>query len=205
MPPLDTLQLISLAAALGWASGIRLYVVLFVVGLVGYVGWYPLPSHLQLLAHPTVLIASGAMVAVEFVADKVPWFDSVWDSIHTFIRIPAGAALAAGVFGDAGAASAMAAAIIGGTLAAGSHVAKAGTRAIANTSPEPLSNWGLSFGEDGLALGGLVLALTQPWIFLGLLLVLICLALWLAPKLWRAARAVLKRLAPSRPRTPASQ
>ncbi len=205
MQSLDTLQLISLAAALGWASGIRLYVVLFVVGLVGYFDWMPLPSHLAVLAHPMVLAASGGMVVVEFVADKVPWFDSLWDSIHTFIRIPAGAALAAGVFGDSGAAATIAAGIIGGSLAAGSHVAKTGTRALANTSPEPLSNWTLSFGEDGLVLGGLVLALTQPWVFLGLLLVLICLVIWLAPKLWRAARAVLKRLAPSRPPTPASQ
>lgn len=197
MQSLDTLQLVSLAAALGWASGIRLYVVLFVVGLVGYLGWYPLPSHLQLLAHPTVLAASGAMVAVEFVADKVPWFDSIWDSIHTFIRIPAGAALAAGVFGDAGTASAMAAAIIGGSLAAGSHVTKAGTRAIANTSPEPLSNWGLSLTEDIAVGGGLLLALFQPWVFLALLLVVVLLMLWLLPKLWRAARAVLRRLRPA--------
>ena len=198
MQALDTLQLVSLAAALGWASGIRLYVVLFVVGLVGYMGWYPLPSHLQLLAHPTVLLASGAMVAVEFVADKVPWFDSIWDSIHTFIRIPAGAALAAGVFGDAGAASAMAAAIVGGTLAAGSHVAKSGTRAMANTSPEPFSNWGLSFGEDVLVGGGLLLALTQPWIFLGLLLLFVLCLLWLLPKLWRLARGLWRRAAPVR-------
>jgi len=187
------MQLISLAAALGWASGIRLYVVLFVVGLMGYFDWMPLPSHLAVLAHPTVLVASGAMVAIEFVADKVPWFDSLWDAVHTFIRIPAGAALAAGVFGDAGAASAMAAAIVGGTLAAGSHVTKAGTRAIANTSPEPVSNWTLSFGEDALVGGGLLLALTQPWVFLGLLTLFILLALWLAPKLWRAARGVIRR------------
>lgn len=203
MQSLDTLQLISLAAALGWASGIRLYAVLFVVGLVGYLGWYPLPSHLQLLAHPTVLIASGAMVAVEFVADKVPWFDSVWDAIHTFIRIPAGAALAAGVFGDAGAASAMAAAIIGGSLAAGSHVTKAGTRAIANTSPEPFSNWGLSLTEDVAVGGGLLLALTQPWVFLALLMIVVLLMLWLLPKLWGAARGVLRRLQP--PAAAASQ
>lgn len=197
MQSLDTLQLVSLAAALGWASGIRLYVVLFVVGLVGYLGWHPLPTHLQLLAHPTVLMAAGGMVVIEFIADKVPWFDSAWDAVHTFIRIPAGAALAAGVFGDVGAAEAMAAAIIGGTLAAGSHVTKAGTRAMANTSPEPFSNWGLSLGEDVLVGGGLLLALTQPWVFLGLLLVLILLALWVAPKLWRAARGVLQRLRPA--------
>ena len=193
MQSLDTLQLVSLAAALGWASGIRLYVVLFVVGLVGYFEWMALPSHLAILAHPMVLAASGGMVVVEFVADKVPWFDSVWDSIHTFIRIPAGAALAAGVFGDSGAASAMAAAIIGGSLAAGSHVTKSGTRAIANTSPEPFSNWGLSLTEDVAVGGGLLLALTQPWVFLALLLLVVLLMIWLAPKLWRAARGVLRR------------
>lgn len=197
MQSLDTLQLISLAAALGWASGIRLYVVLFVVGLVGYAGWYELPTHLQLLAHPTVLAAAGGMVVVEFVADKVPWFDSAWDAVHTFIRIPAGAALAAGVFGDFGAAEAMAAAIVGGTLAAGSHVTKAGTRAMANTSPEPFSNWGLSLTEDVAVGGGLLLALTQPWVFLALLLIVVLLMLWLAPKIWRAARGVLRRLRPS--------
>ncbi len=193
MPALDTLQLVSLAAALGWASGIRLYAVLFVVGLVGFMGWMPLPSHLQLFAHPVVLTASGGMVLVEFVADKLPWFDSLWDSVHTFIRIPAGAALAAGVFGDAGAATALAAAIVGGTLAAGSHVAKSGTRALANSSPEPFSNWGLSFGEDALVMGGLLLAFTQPWVFLALLLLSVLLLLWLLPKLWRLARRLWRR------------
>lgn len=199
MQSLDTLQLVSLAAALGWASGIRLYVVLFVVGLVGHFDWMALPSHLDILAHPMVLAASGGMVVVEFVADKVPWFDSLWDGVHTFIRIPAGAALAAGVFGDSGAASAMAAAIIGGSLAAGSHVTKTGTRALANTSPEPFSNWGLSLTEDVAVGGGLLLALTQPWIFLALLLAVVLLMLWLMPKLWRAAQRVLRRVSPAPP------
>ncbi len=192
MPTLDTLHLVSLAAALGWASGIRLYVVLFVVGLVGYFDWMALPSHLEMLAHPAVLVASGAMVLVEFVADKVPWFDSLWDTLHTVIRIPAGAALAAGVFGDSGAAASLVAAIVGGSLAAGSHVAKAGTRAMANTSPEPFSNWGLSLGEDVLVGGGLLLALTQPWVFLAFLLGFVLLVLWLLPKLWRLARGLWK-------------
>lgn len=199
MQSLDTLQLVSLAAALGWASGIRLYVVLFVVGLVGHFDWMALPSHLDILSHPMVLAASGGMVVVEFVADKVPWFDSLWDGVHTFIRIPAGAALAAGVFGDSGAASAMAAAIIGGSLAAGSHVTKTGTRALANTSPEPFSNWGLSLTEDVAVGGGLLLALTQPWIFLALLLAVVLLMLWLMPKLWRAAQRVLRRVSPAPP------
>lgn len=190
MQSLDTLQLISPAAALGWASGIRLYLVLFVVGLVGYVGWYPLPSHLVLLSHPVVLAASGSMVLVEFVADKVPWFDSLWDSVHTFIRIPAGASLAAGMFGDSGAAA---------SLAAGSHAAKAGTRAMANTSPEPLSDWGLSFGEDVMVGGGLLLAFTHPLVFLLLLALMVLVMIWLSPKLWRALRGLLRRLRPPAP------
>ena len=193
MSSLSPLELVSLAAALGWASGIRLYAVLFAVGLVGYMGWLDLPAHLDVLSHPVVLTASGGMVLVEFVADKVPWFDSLWDSIHTFIRIPAGALLAAGVFGEMGTAEALAAAIVGGTLAAGSHVAKAGTRAVANTSPEPLSNWSLSLGEDVLVGGGLLLALTHPLVFLVLLGVFLLVLLWLLPRLWRLARRVLGR------------
>ena len=129
MDHFDTWQLIALATALGWASGIRLYAVLFIVGAVGYAGWFDLPQHLQILAHPMVLAASGFMVFAEFFADKIPGVDTVWDLVHTVIRIPAGAALAAGVFGDSPPAWTMAAAIIGGTLAAGSHFTKAGTRA----------------------------------------------------------------------------
>lgn len=194
MESLDTLQLVSLAAALGWASGLRLYLVLFVVGLVGHYGWAPLPAGLLVLAEPAVLICSGLMLAVEFVADKLPWFDSLWDGVHSFIRIPAGALLAAGVFGDAGGATEMIAAIVGGGLAASSHLTKAGTRAVANTSPEPFSNWGLSLGEDALVGGGLLLAFTHPGLFLALLLLLIVLAAWLLPKLLCALAAFWRRL-----------
>jgi len=128
MEHLDTTQLIALAAALGWASGIRLYAVLFVVGAVGFAGWFEIPEHLRVLSHPLVLCASGFMVAAEFFADKIPGFDSVWDVVHTLIRIPAGAVLAASVFGDSPPAWMLASAILGGTLAAGSHFTKAGAR-----------------------------------------------------------------------------
>src|SRR5690348_638631 len=144
----DTWQLVTLAAALGIASGLRLYAVLFIVGAVGYLGWVDLPSGLAPLSHPLVLAASGFMCFVEFFADKIPIVDSLWDAVHTLIRIPAGAALAASVFGDSSSAAMMAAAILGGTLAAGSHFAKAGTWAVINTSPEPFSNWTASFGEE---------------------------------------------------------
>ncbi|MEO6749858.1 MAG: DUF4126 domain-containing protein, partial [Casimicrobiaceae bacterium] len=150
----DTWQLIALAATLGFASGVRLYAVLFIVGGLGYLGWVPLPGGLVALAHPYVLAASGFMVAVEFFADKIPGVDSAWDFVHTFIRIPAGAALAASVFGDAGPATTLAAAILGGSLAAGSHLTKSGARVLINTSPEPFSNWAASFGED-LSIGTL--------------------------------------------------
>jgi hypothetical protein len=194
MDRFDTWQLIALATALGWASGIRLYAVLFIVGAVGYAGWFDLPQHLQVLAHPMVLAASGFMVFIEFFADKIPGLDTVWDLVHTVIRIPAGAALAAGVFGDSPPAWTIAAAIIGGTLAAGSHFTKAGTRAVINTSPEPVSNWVASFGEDLLAGALVYLALAYPFVALAVVAVLVGFSIWLLPKLWRFIRAIIERI-----------
>ena len=159
---LDTTQLIALAAALGWASGLRLYAVLALTGLAGFLGWVPLPPGLQLLQHPAMLAASGFMLFVEFFADKIPGVDSMWDVIHTVVRIPAGAALAAAVFGaDQGTAAALAA-LLGGTLAATSHAAKATTRAAINTSPEPFSNIGMSLLGDLAVPSMLWLAVEQP-------------------------------------------
>jgi hypothetical protein len=194
MQTFDTWQLLALAAALGWASGLRLYAVLLVTGLVGYAGWVKLPDGLQMLSEPLVLVASGLMFLVEFLADKVPGVDSVWDAIHTFIRIPAGAALAGGVFGATDPSLALAAAIIGGTLAAGTHFTKAGGRAAINTSPEPFSNWAASFGEDLLVGVGLWTALVHPAVFLVLLALTVVLMIWLLPKLWRFVKGVVSTL-----------
>ena len=195
MDSLDLAQLIALAAVLGFASGIRLYAVLLVVGLVGYAGWVPLPSGLSILQHPWVIGASAAMFLIEFVADKVPGVDSVWDAIQTFIRIPAGAALAAGVFGGMDSAAwTTVAAILGGSLAATSHFTKAGTRAAANTSPEPFSNFGLSVAEDITTAGLLWLVLTHPLVALALVIALVLLAAWLLPKLIRFVVRVLKKV-----------
>ena len=179
---------IAIAAALAWGSGLRAYAVLFAVGLAGALGWIELPEHLQLLQHPLVLGASGLMTAVEFFADKIPWLDSLWDTVHSFIRIPAGAALAAAVFGDSGAAVALAAAILGGTLAAGVHFAKAGTRAALNVSPEPFTNWTASLAEDAMVPLGLWVAFTHPIVFFALLVLFIIGALLLLRLIWRGLR-----------------
>jgi hypothetical protein len=194
MTNLDTTQLIALAAALGWASGLRLYAVLFLTGLAGYLGWVPLPTGLQLLQEPAMLYASGGLLAVEFLADKVPWVDSLWDALHTFIRIPAGAALAWSVFGGDQATWAAAAALLGGTLAATSHVAKATTRAAANTSPEPFSNVALSLAGDAFVPGMLWLAWTHPvWFFVALAFTVVASVIVIA-MLFRFLRGLTRRL-----------
>ena len=190
----DTWQLAALAATLGIASGLRLYAVLFIVGAAGYLGWVNLPAGLATLAHPLVLAASGFMCFVEFFADKVPGVDSLWDVVHTLIRIPAGAALAASVLGDSSSAAMLAAAILGGTLAAGSHFTKAGTRALINTSPEPFSNWAASLGED-VAVGGLLwLAIVHPLAAAAVIVLAILFAIWLVPKVWRTGKRFAGRI-----------
>ncbi|HLT25965.1 MAG TPA: DUF4126 domain-containing protein [Zeimonas sp.] len=182
---------LALAAALAWGAGLRLYLVVFLFGLLGRLEWWPLPENLEVLAHPAVLAASGFMALVELFADKVPWIDSAWDALNTFVRIPGGAALAGAVFGDSGAAWALAAALLGGTVAATTHFAKSGTRAAVNGSPEPVSNVALSLGEDASVLGGLWLALTHPLLFLAALVVFLVLAVLLLRALARGARRLL--------------
>lgn len=194
MDTLDTAQLIALAAALGWASGLRLYAVLFITGLAGWAGWLPLPQGLQVLQHPVLLGVTGLMLAVEFVADKIPALDSVWDLIHTFIRIPAGAALAAAVFGGDSATWATVAALLGGTLAATAHTAKATTRVAVNTSPEPLSNIGLSLLGDAAVPVFLWLAWQQPAWFFVVLALAVGVALVLIVVLFKFLRALWRRL-----------
>jgi len=191
---MDMIALLSGAAGLAWVSGFRLYLVLFLAGLLGRLGYVPLPSGLSLLTHDWVLAASGIMMSVEFLADKIPLVDSAWDAVHTFIRIPAGAILAAAALGFDNPALTLAAAIAGGAIASGAHLTKSGTRALINTSPEPFSNWGASFAEDGMALGGLWVALAAPLLFLGLLAVFLVIAILLIPKLFRAIRGVLNKL-----------
>jgi len=201
MSHLDTPQLLAIAAALGWASGLRLYAVVFLTGMAGYLGWVDLPAGLKLLQHPAVLGASGLMLFIEFFADKIPGVDTLWDLIHTVVRIPAGAALAAAVFGADQATWATVAALLGGTLAATSHVAKATTRAAVNTSPEPFSNVAMSLLGDGVVPAALWLSWTHPIVFfVALVLALILMGglIWLFGRFLRQlVRRLTGRAAPA--------
>jgi hypothetical protein len=188
------LQNVALASLLAWASGIRLYLVIFAVGLAGYLGYIELPPGLKVLQHPWVIGTAGFMLSVEFLVDKVPALDSAWDAIHTFVRIPAGALLAAGATGDTLSALTIAAGLLGGTITAGTHLTKAGGRALINTSPEPFSNWGASLTEDVVVLGGIWFAFQHPFAFLAALALFILSMIWLLPKLWRGIKAVFRVL-----------
>ena len=190
----DTPQLLALAAALGWASGFRLYAAVFLTGAAGYLGWFALPPGLQVLQHPAILAISGFMLAVEFFADKIPFLDSMWDAVHTLVRIPAGAALAAGALGAGSAEIGWIAALLGGSLAATSHAAKMTTRAAVNTSPEPFSNIAISLAEDGLVVFMLWLSATHPVAFAVVLMVSIVLAIVLLVVLVQFLRTVLRGL-----------
>ena len=190
---LGTPELLALAGALGWASGFRLYAVVFLVGAAGALGWMELPAGLQVLQHPALLGASGFMLFVEFFADKIPVVDSLWDMVNSVVRIPAGAALAAGVFGADSGAMALAAALLGGSLAATSQAAKTTTRAAINASPEPFSNIAMSLVEDGLVVGAVWLATNHPVAF-GVLLLITVVLMWIVTwMLFQFLRAVFKR------------
>ena len=191
---MDIVQSVALAGGLAWASGMRLYAVLFTAGMLGRFGYLQLPSMLQVLENPLVVGVAGGMLLVEFLADKIPAFDSVWDGMQTFIRIPAGALLAALALGDHDPALMIAAGLLGGTLTAGTHAAKAGSRALINASPEPFSNVTASLGEDAMVATGLFAAFNYPVLFLVLLAVFVLLLIWLLPKVFRGVRLVVGRL-----------
>ncbi|MCJ7602819.1 MAG: DUF4126 domain-containing protein [Desulfobulbaceae bacterium] len=198
---------ISLSMGAAWASGINLYATLLTLGLLGATGNMTLPPDLQILTNPLVIGAAGLMFVVEFVADKMPGVDTGWDSIHTFIRIPAGAMLAAASLGEVNSAMTVTAAILGGTLAAGSHATKAGSRVLINTSPEPFSNWLVSLAEDVAVIAGVWAAVAHPYVFLVVLLIFIVLMIWLLPKLWTGIKkvfSVLGRLFSGNKETPPS-
>lgn len=184
---------LALAAGLAWAAGLRVYGTVFFVGVLAQLGWVDLPGDLHVLGEPWIIALSGILFGLEFFADKIPAVDSLWDAFNTFVRVPGGALLAALALGESSGVAMTAAALLGGTLAGGTHLAKTGARAAINTSPEPVSNWLASFTEDGMALGLPILALTFPWVFLGALGVFLILLIWLLPKLIRFAWRTLQR------------
>lgn len=187
---MDTVQIIALTMGVAWASGINLYAAIFMLGYLGSTGHIVLPPDLEVLTDPLVMLAAGVMYCVEFFADKIPGVDSLWDSVHTFIRIPAGAILAMGAVGDTSPAIELVALLLGGALAASTHATKTGSRILINTSPEPVSNWAASITEDIGVIVGLWAALYHPWIFLLALLIFIILMIWLLPRLWLGIKRV---------------
>lgn len=176
-----------------WASGINLYAGLLVLGILGASGHIILPPDLLVLTDPLVICAAGTMYVIEFFADKIPGADNSWDAIHTFIRIPSGALLAAAAVGDVSPAVVTAAAIIGGGLSAMAHAAKAGSRILINTSPEPLTNWFASLGEDVAVIAGIWTALHSPLLFVFLLIAFTVFCIWLLPKIWRGVVKLFTR------------
>jgi hypothetical protein len=183
---------LALTMGLAWASGINLYATLFMLGYLANTGNLNLPPDLQVVANPMVMGAAGVMYCIEFFADKIPGVDTGWDTLHTFIRIPAGAMLAAGAVGDLNPAVELAAAILGGGLAAGTHATKAGTRVLINTSPEPFSNWLASVGEDIAVIGGIWASVNHPGLFLIALVLFVLLMIWLLPRIWVGMKKVFR-------------
>ncbi|MDX9785194.1 MAG: DUF4126 family protein [Desulfobacterales bacterium] len=183
---------LALTMGASWASGLNLYAAIAMLGLSGVYGAIQLPPDLLVLTNPLVIFAACVMYVVEFVADKIPGVDTTWDGLHTFIRIPAGALLAAGAVGTVNPALAIAAGILGGGMATASHATKAGGRVLINASPEPFTNWMASISEDIAVFGGLWVALHHPWIFLGLLVLFLLFAIWLLPRIGRGIKTIFK-------------
>jgi hypothetical protein len=192
----DLVSAAAMAGGLSWASGLRLYMALFIAGWFGRMDWVTLPPTLEVLESPGVLTVTGTLLVIEFLADKFPGVDSGWDALQTFIRIPAGAVLSAAAISEVDPAWTMIAGLLGGTIAAGTHFTKAGGRAVINTSPEPFSNWAASFSEDVAVAGGLVAAFFYPWVLLAFLAVFMLLVIWLLPKLWRGLQQFYRKMNP---------
>lgn len=192
---MDITSTLALTLGVAWASGINLYATILMLGVMGATGGIVLPPELEVLTHPLIIAAAAFMYMVEFFADKIPGVDTAWDAVHTFIRIPAGAVLAAGAVGPVDPGLQIAAALLGGALSAGSHATKASARMVINASPEPFTNWGASIAEDLLVIAGLYAALNHPILLLAMLVAFFALAIWLLPKLFRAIKGGAQRLA----------
>ena len=182
-------HLFAIGVVLAWMAGIRVYLTVFGVGISGALGWLDLPTALEVTASPWVIGVSGLLAAVEFFADKIPGVDSGWDLMHTLLRVPAGAFLAAAALSPDGALG-VGALATGAGVAVTSHALKTGSRALINTSPEPISNWATSITEDVAVVGGLALVFAHPWIALSLL---VSISMLVALSVWWIWRAVFRR------------
>jgi len=185
---MDTLQALSLAMGTAWTSGINLYATVGALGIAGRMQMIQLPANLEVLTHPAVIAVACVMYLIEFFADKVPYVDNGWDVIHTFIRVPAGAMLAARSLGDLDPALEVAALLAGGAVALAAHGAKTTTRLALNVSPEPFSNWFASVTEDLVVLGSIWMIFHHPLLMLILVVGFLALIVWLTPKLLRLAK-----------------
>lgn len=191
---MDWFATISLALGSAWTSGINLYATVTVLGLFQKLGWVHLPGGLDALDNWWIIGIAGGLYAVEFVADKVPYVDSVWDVVHTFIRVPAGAIVAYSATANVDPSLHVVATLLGGGLALSSHGTKAALRATANLSPEPVSNWILSLVEDFIAFVGTLLAMFAPILIMIVLVIFTILFVWLFPKVFRAMRRLLSAI-----------
>ena len=185
---MDTIQALSLAMGTAWTSGINLYATVAALGIASQAQLIQLPPDLQVLGHPAVIAIACLMYVIEFFADKVPYVDSGWDVLHTFIRVPAGAILAARSLGDMNPALELAALLAGGSIALAAHGVKATTRLAINASPEPFSNWAASVTEDVAVLGSVWLMFNHPIVMLILVATFVALCVWLTPKIFRLAK-----------------
>ena len=195
---MGTIEALSLAMGTAWTSGINLYATVAALGLAGRLDMIRLPQTLEVLTNPIVIAVACVMYAIEFFADKVPYVDNGWDVLHTFIRVPAGAILAARALGDMSPALELAALLAGGSIALAAHGAKATSRLAINASPEPFSNWLASFAEDVAVLGGIWIIFNHPWLMVVLVSIFLILVIWIVPKIFRLAKngfaALRKRL-----------
>jgi hypothetical protein len=205
---MGTVEALSLAMGSAWASGINLYATVAALGIAGRMDMIRLPAELQILTDPMVITVACVMYVIEFVADKVPYVDSGWDALHTFIRVPAGAILAARSLGDMNPALELAALMAGGSVALAAHATKATTRLAINTSPEPFSNSFASVAEDVAVFGSIWMIFNHPIVMLILLLVFLAVVIWFVPKLFRLAKrgfhALRSRLRGADPDEPAT-
>jgi hypothetical protein len=185
---MGTIEALSLAMGAAWTSGINLYATVAALGIARQMELIQLPQNLEVLGHPAVIAIACIMYFIEFFADKVPYFDSGWDAIHTFIRVPAGAILAARALGDMNPALELAAMLAGGSIALAAHGTKATARLAINASPEPFSNWAASVTEDVAVLGGIWMIFNHPLIMLILVVAFVALGIWIVPKIFRLAK-----------------